>query len=260
MYDFNNLLKGFYMKKILAVLTIAVAAMAFASSSHAQIKVGAGYGLATHTEKYVTGNDSETEDPSNMSGFYVEAAYEWKFMSKNWGDLSLQPGITYSFYGETDDESDSIEGIVVSGKSSVREHYLNIPVLVNYSYDLVPGKVALSAYAGPVFSLGLASNAIIRVDAGDESLVTRTNLYNGNTSVKGTMNGEKINETTKGEGTDYGMFDLKLGVGVGATFLDKYEVRIAYNIGLLDRITDSGSEINSISRTNVLQIGVAYKF
>lgn len=247
------------MKKILSLIAIAAAALAFATNAHAQLKVGVGYGLETQISKLVVGDESE-KDSEGLSGFYVNASYNWDFLSKNWGTLSLQPGLTYSFYGDGDVDKESIADIETAAKESWREHYLDIPVLVNYSYDLMPGTLKLSAFAGPVFSLGLASTQIAKIQAGDDWTTTRLNMYNGNSTIKGTMNGEKMEETVKGDGTEYGMFDLKLGVGIAATIFDKFDVRLAYNIGMLDRMGGKSDNINSILHSNVLQVGVAYNF
>ena len=75
-------------------MATAVVAMAFAANASAQLSVGAGYGLASHTRITKTGNTTNTVDPLNMSGFYVNGTYEINFLSKNWGDLSVAPGLT----------------------------------------------------------------------------------------------------------------------------------------------------------------------
>lgn len=247
------------MKKILSLIAVAAATLAFATNSHAQLKVGVGYGLESQASKLVVGDEVE-RDSEGLSGFYVNASYNWDFLSKNWGTLSLQPGLTYSFYGDGDVDKKSIAGIETVAKESWREHYLDIPVLVNYSYDLMPGTLKLSAFAGPVFSLGLASAQIAKIQAGDDWTTTRLNMYNGSSTVKGSMNGEKMDETIKGDGTDYGMFDLKLGIGVAATVFDRFDVRVAYNIGLLNRMGSKTDDIKSSLHTNVFQVGVAYNF
>lgn len=54
--------------------------------------------------------------------------------------------------------------------------------------------------------------------------------------------------------------DLKLGIGVAATVFDRFDVRAAYNIGLLNRMGGKTDNIKSSLHTNVFQIGVAYNF
>ena len=41
--------------------------------------------------------------------------------------------------------------------SDRNEHYLDIPVNVKYGYDVLPSKLKIFAFAGPVFSFGLSS-------------------------------------------------------------------------------------------------------
>lgn len=246
------------MKKILSIVLMTVI---FAGSAYAQITVTAGYGLATHTAKIKSGSVTEKEDPLNMSGIYVGASYEFGLLSKSWGDLSINPGLTYSFYGKTiEAESEEISGVKITAKEARYDHNIDVPVNVKYSYNILPGKLKLSGYAGPVFSFGLAATQVSKATAGDDWGVERVNLYTGSVKTKSVVAGEKNSEKVKGEGTDYSMFDLKLGIGVSANLFETVDVYIGYNIGLLDRYTEPKSDVRAISHTNVLQVGVAYSF
>lgn len=246
------------MKKILSIVLMAVV---FAGSAYAQITVTAGYGLATHTAKMKSGGLTAKEDPLNMSGIYVGGSYEFGLLSKSWGDLSINPGLTYSFYGKTlKSESEEVSGVKITAREARYDHYIDLPVNVKYSYDVLPGKLKLSGYAGPVFSFGLAATQVSKATAGDDWGVERVNLYTGTVKTKSVVAGEKSTENVKGEGTDYSMFDLKLGIGVSANLFETVDVFVGYNFGLLDRYTEPKSDVRAISRTNVLQIGVAYSF
>jgi hypothetical protein len=90
----------------------------------------------------------------------------------------------------------------------------------------------------------------------------RVNGYNGKGTVKGEILGEKIDETLDEGDTGYSMFDLKLGVGIVATVIERIDVKVGFNIGLLNRTSkmkdDSGDKF--VSHTNVFQIGVGYNF
>ena len=107
------------MKKIYFILIAA--ALFLAVDANAQIGVGLGYNLLTTT----TTMADESEDDS-LNGFYLEATYDFNFLNKNWGSLGLQPGIRYTFGGET--EADEILG--VKTRASLAEHYLDVPVNV----------------------------------------------------------------------------------------------------------------------------------
>ena len=245
------------MKRFFVSFAAAVVAMAFAASANAQISVGAGFGHMTRTGKAVSGNISEKIDPVGLSGFYVNGNYTFSLLSKNWGELALQPGLTYQFGANVEREEEA----GIKGKRTISEHYLDIPVNVRYSYDIKPGTIKLHAYAGPVLSFGLASIEKAKVELEEGWLISKTNLYTGKYSIKSTD--KSMNETGKSdEASGYSFFDLKLGIGLGATIEDKYEVKIGYNFGLLNRT--AGMNVDSdnkfISRTHVLQIGVGYNF
>lgn len=248
------------MKKSLMISVAAIAAMVFAVNASAQISVGVGYGMASHNAKYRYENKWEKPDPTNMSGFWIAGTYDFNIMSASWGDLAVQPGLTYSFYGKLVESGIGAED-KSSRKESRRDHYLDLPVNVKYSYDLLPGTVKLHAYAGPVFSFGLSAKAIVKAkrESDDFYASYKVNLYNGNTVTKTNYKGEKNTDKTKGDGTDYSMFDLKLGLGIGATIMDLFDVRIGYNIGLLNRYTGEVKK-DQKQHTNVFYLGVAYNF
>jgi hypothetical protein len=214
------------MKKIYFI--IAAAAMFLAVDASAQIGVGLGYNLLTTTATMA----DESEDDS-LNGFYLEATYDFNFLNKNWGSLGLQPGVRYTFAGESD--SDEVAG--VKAKESFTEHYLDVPVNVKYSYEIIPTTLKAYAFAGPVFSLGLASN--LKAGAGDTSV--KTNNY---------------------KDTEYGRFDIKFGLGAGVTLAEKLNVKLGYNIGMLNRYT--GEQISKDykykTHTGVFYIGVGFNF
>ena len=245
------------MKRFFTVFALAVAAMAFAVGAKAQISVGAGYGLATHVLKAVAseGDVQETES-DGLNGFYINALYNFDFLSMNWGVLSLQSGLTYSYYGTSDSEDEEVLGVPTYYKTSFNEHYLDVPVNVKYSYDLLPGTLKLSAFAGPVFSFGLSSAEIDRVEMGDDWSKVVTNNYTGKVTTKTETAGKLSESTVEGNGTGYRMFDLKLGLGIAATVFDKLDVKLAYNIGLLDRYKADALRWH----TNVFTVGVAWNF
>ena len=214
------------MKKIYFI--IAAAALFFAVDANAQIGVGLGYNLLTTTATMA----DESEDDS-LNGFYLEATYDFNFLEKGWGSLGLQPGVRYTFAGESD--TDEVAG--VKAKESFTEHYLDVPVNVKYSYEIIPTTLKAYAFAGPVFSLGLASN--LKAGAGDTSV--KTNNY---------------------KDTEYGRFDIKFGLGAGVTLAEKLNVKLGYNIGMLNRYT--GEQISKDykykTHTGVFYIGVGFNF
>ena len=214
------------MKKI--YFLIAAAAMFLAVEANAQIGVGLGYNLLTTTATMA----DESEDDS-LNGFYLEATYDINFLNRNWASLGLQPGFRYPFAGESD--SDEVAGVKTN--ASFTEHYLDVPVNVKYSYEIIPTTLKAYAFAGPVFSLGLASN--LKAGAGDTSV--KTNNY---------------------KDTEYGRFDIKFGLGAGVTLAEKLNVKLGYNIGMLNRYT--GEQISKDykykTHTGVFYLGVGFNF
>lgn len=213
------------MKKIYFILVAA--AMFVAVDAKAQLGVGVGYNLLSTTISVADESES-----SSLNGFYVETAYNFNLLDEQWGTLGIQPGIRYTFAGES--EKAELYGVKV--RSSVAEHYLDIPVQVKYGYEVISSKLNINAFAGPIFSIGLAS---IAKSSTDDSVV-KANAYKDG---------------------DYGRFDLKLGIGVGVDLFEKLNVKVGYNFGLLNRYT--GEQIDEYKykiHTGVFYVGVGYNF
>lgn len=231
------------MKKIYFAL-IAFAAIFMTVDANAQLTVGAGYNHEVMTER--AGGDDESE---GLDGFYIEATYDWDFLEDYWGLLAIQPGLRFSYMGNS--ESEELMGVKM--RSSLNETYFDIPVHVKYSYPL--GDLKLSAFAGPVFSLGLSSSAKFTMKGDGEDYMTKVSLYTGKTVSKGDDGG--YDAELDGSATDYARFDLKLGVGVGASIADVISVKAGYNFGLLNRYT---GEYDYKIHTGVFYVGLGFSF
>ena len=204
-------------------LIIAAAIMFFAVEANAQIGVGVGYNMLNNVQKAL-----DEDESGALNGFYVEATYDINFLERSRGELGLQPGLRFSYAGNHESE----EALGVKAKASENETYLDIPVLVKYSYDL--DAVKLSAFAGPVLSCGLSSVAKVSV--------------NDNTTKASNYGDESV----------YGRFDVKLGLGIGAAFMDKFNAKLGYNVGLLNRYTGNLDDLTF--RTGVFYVGVGINF
>lgn len=195
------------MKKIISLIAAALVA----TSAFAQIEVGAGYTNSALSDKL--GNTTTTTE---LNGFYVGAGYTLNLTN----EINLTPGLYYNF----------LTGDAPVGDTWT-EHYLNVPVSFSYGYEVHP-EVKLFAYAGPTFSLGLASK------------------------IKGTLAGTTYT-TDMYDGTDYGKFDILAGGGIGAEFLGCYRFRIGYDYGLLNRYTGDNDE--TYHRKQIV-VGFSYAF
>ena len=213
------------MKKICFILVAAV--MFIAADAKAQLGVGVGYNLLNTTTTVA----DESEDDS-LNGFYVEATYGFNLLNERWGTLGIEPGVRYTFGAEAEQE----ELLGVKTRASLTEHYLDIPVHVKYGYEVLPSKLSVHAFAGPVFSVGLAST--LKATAGDTTV--KTNNY---------------------KESDYGRFDLKIGLGAGVTIAERVNVKVGYNFGLLNRYT--GEQVDGYkykSHTGVFYVGAGFNF
>lgn len=202
------------MKKIIFTLALAVAATA---SAFAQINVGAGY--LNNTAKSTLAGSSTT---TAMNGFYAGADYNVNLV----GGLGLDLGLYYGFL--TGKASQSL--IVTSAKSTTTEHYVAVPVMLNYGFDL--GAAKLFVFAGPTADLGLAAN--VKTEIANQSQTS--NLYGDNSS--------------------YGRFDVLIGGGVGVEFNDMVRLTVGYNYGLVDRYKSDNITLHN----SLLNAGVAFMF
>ena len=203
------------MKKIFATL-LAASMMLAGVNAFAQISVGAGYVNSTSTSK---AGDKKTSGDSN--GFYLGASYNIGIS----GGLGLAPGLYYEMLGASD------KGSLWAG--STTEHYVNVPVMVNYGLELMPD-CTLFFYAGPTLSCGVASNTKLKVGGDKVSASTSVNNYDNDS---------------------YGRFDVMLGGGVGFN-INRFQVKVGYNAGLLDR---NSTDAIKMHRSEV-HLGVGFCF
>ena len=211
------------MKKIYFIL-IAAVAMFFATEARAQIGVEVGYSLTDHAVKALV-----DEGVDMLDGFYLGVNYDMNFLENEKGAFGLQTAIRFSY--SIMQEVEQLLGIVT--RASLNESYLDLPVFAKYSYDL--RSLTLSAFAGPVFSCGLTSESKVSIN---DKLVSHLNNYE--------------------KDSVYGRFDLKIGLGIGATFNDRISAKVGYNIGMLNRYTGN---IDSASlRTGVFYAGMGFTF
>lgn len=209
------------MKKIILTLALVVAATSAAFAQIDGLTVGAGYLDNTIKTVYTSGSTTTTS-ARTLGGFYAGLSYDVLTLGPG---IIITPGLVFastSFKGEED---------LLGGVTSGNESYLAVPVNFSYKLDLVPGTLAIAPYAGPTFAYGLSSKSTYTL---------------GNTS----------NTTDNYDGTTYGKFDLMVGVGLAFDIVDMIRVSVGYNMGLLDRNSDSDYKVT----TSNINFGVAYLF
>lgn len=242
------------MKTKSIILAVAVACAAILSQeAKAQFRVGLGYSLGADKMKF-----DNTINKTKLHGFNIAASYNFNLLEDSWGNLGIEPGIMYNFVSEGTKDTEA--GITV--KESTNEHYLDIPVNVKYGYDIVPEIFGAYVFAGPVFSFGVASqtNFSISGKAGNNSFKGEAVIHNYSGKVTSSdLSGPFLDEINKqAQGTEYGWFDFKIGIGLGLKIVESIDIRLGYNFGLVNRYTGDTKGLKH--KTDLLYVGLGYNF
>ena len=130
------------MKKLFASVLVG-AMMLMGTNAFAQLSVGGGYINSTETSTYTVGNTS-TSSKADLNGFYVGGQYNIKLVK----GLGVAPGLYFSgLFGKRTDNY-----YITTGEAKFTELSINVPVNVNYTFEL--GRdFNLIAYAGPNFDM-----------------------------------------------------------------------------------------------------------
>ena len=204
------------MKKVLALVA---AVMLLGGTAMAQASFGVGY----MNPNYQGANDGET-----LTGFYAGLDYNIH-LSENFG---IAPGVYYSYQFKNTESTLA----TLTTKTAFTEHYIGVPVNLNYSFKLAPD-FALSIYAGPTFSYGVLSSTKIHA----------------NESITGINTDNTVNNY---DNDNYKPFDVLIGGGVAFDYAEMFRVNIGYNYGILDRNASDNASYNR----SYLHMGVAYLF
>lgn len=216
--------KQFKLKKMKKIATLLAAAMLLSgTSAFAQAYIGAGY--VNSSDRTTVGNNLST---TATNGFYAGVGYTLPLS----GGLSVTPGLTYMMLLSSGADSFGPLGL----KGDLQEHYLNIPVHLNYGAELAPG-VRGFVYAGPTVSLGLASSTKLTASIAGFSADKTFDNY--------------------ADGSDYGRADVMLGGGIGVDF-NSLRFTVGYDCGMLNRYTAGNT--NTTRHRNQLTAGVAFLF
>jgi hypothetical protein len=103
-----------------------------------------------------------------------------------------------------------------------KEHFINVPLMFNYNYPIA-SDVTLIGYAGPTLSFGVSCKDDNDIDYYDDYLK---------------------------------QFDVKLGIGFAAVFMDHFKVDVGYNWGLVNRYDGDAADMHH----KYVHLGVAYVF
>ena len=232
------------MKKIFTTLAVL---SAVAGSAFAQVSVGAGYLNSTSTTVVTKtngdGSTSKSSGSSNSMGFYVGGNYTFDLGS----GLSVNPGLYYSYLTSKDSDAAKL-GTIFNGNMDVtlNEHYISIPVDLNYGYQLTDG-FRIFAYAGPTFQYCVSSKTKVNGEAKIDIPILGINK---------TYKGGDVIDNINGDGATYKPFDVLVGGGIGCDIAKTIRVQGGYNYGLINR---SSADNTTLHRAG-WHVGVSYLF
>ena len=208
------------MKKIIS-FALAASLMLLGTQAFAQMSVNAGYLNST----LKTGNAS-----SNANGAFAGISFNIPLV----GDLGIAPGVYYSLIGSKSGDAASIFGVTFSDSSTFLEHAVNVPVYLNYGYDLT-FDTRFFVFGGPTLQYGLAS----------------TVKYDG--SVGGASGSRTYNNY---DNENFNRMNVYLGGGLGFK-ISALQITVGYDYGMMNQY--KGDNAPKCHRSN-LKIGVGFGF
>ena len=208
------------MKKVLFTL-LAATLMLLGTNAFAQMSVNAGYLNST----LKTGNSSE-----NANGAFAGVSFNIPIA----GGFGIAPGVYYSMIGSKSGDSATLFGVNISGSSSFIEHAVNVPVYLNYGYDLARD-TKIFLFGGPTLQYGLAS----------------TVKYDGSV---GTASGSRTYNNYDNE--NFNRMNVYLGGGMGFQ-ISALQITVGYDYGMMNQY--KGDNAASCHRSN-LKLGVGFAF
>ena len=232
------------MKKIFAIV-LGAALMLAGTNAFAQLSVGAGWLNSTETVKSGNSDPSKT----NLNGFYVGGQYNLPIVS----GLGVAPGLYVSGIFAKVNNSDSAYGVSGSTNASSREFDLNVPVNVNYAFE-IGRDFKVFVYAGPVFQLGIVSKASYEASLSAGGIGVSTGKYTTDNYSGKTYNA-KNEEVGQHDGGYQNPFNIYLGGGAGIQS-GAFQVIIGYDHSLLNFSKNS----NETASRSQIKLGVGYAF
>ena len=208
------------MKKFFTTL-LAASLMLLGTNAFAQMSVNAGYLNST----LKTGNNSD-----NANGAYAGVSFNIPVA----GGLGIAPGVYYSMIGSKSGDAATIFGVNISGSSTFTEHAINVPVYLNYGYDLARD-TKIFLFGGPTVQYGLAS----------------TVKYDGSV---GSASGSKTYSNYDNE--NFNRMNVYVGGGMGFQ-ISALQITVGYDYGMMNQY--KGDNAANCHRSN-LKLGVGFLF
>lgn len=209
------------MKKIFSIV-LAASLMLIGTQAFAQMSVNAGYLNSTESVK---GNSNSV----NSQGAFAGVSFNIPIS----GGLGIAPGVYYSMITNKSAAAGTVLGISLSGSSTFMEHALNVPVYVNYGFDISRDS-KFFVFGGPTAQYGLASTTKGEIGIGGSSADKTYNNY---------------------DSENYNRLNVYVGGGVGFQ-AGSFQVTAGYDYG----VTDLNKSDNVEAHRSNIKVGVGFLF
>jgi Outer membrane protein beta-barrel domain len=262
-------MKNFVQHTLAAALMLTVA-----SAAQAQITFGPKVGLNLSNVKVKLSDASKSAGAKEEDTKMKVGASFGVMMNARFGNLSIQPALTYSMNGykidEDINETTTNNGVVVTQKGTATGSYswgyVNVPINLIYTTG---GDQGFQVFVGPYVGLNLGG----KYDY--ESKVTSTTTVNGqqlasvssNVSGKGDIEGKsKVSESDAQKDDVLYLRTLDYGVNAGIGYLvNNFQIQAGYSLGLANLVPDYDGDTTSDSDKDkafnrVIQVTVGYHF
>lgn len=208
--------------KLMAILIALVCVNHLINAQETRFGINAGYSYTSFNYKStLLGIERKTNTPGH--GVLIGANLDYMFLD----NLGLNVGLNYNLTF-TSDETDNL-GLGTKYKTSY--HSLQLPVRLNFEYEIGSGLVLL-AYAGPKFTFDI--DAIHTVYINGNKFGDSESLYKDNDNLN--------------------RFNIMVGPGVGIRY-ENFVVKGGYDFGLLNRWKNSK---DYVAKFNQLYITIGY--
>lgn len=192
---------------------------------------------------------SESKDrDKGLDGLYVGVTKDFTLVRRT---LYFQTGAIYGYQNASNRFTSGGLKIV----SDRNEHYLDIPLRIKFSMDVMPNLRAF-VYAGPVMDFGLSSKLQYRTKLSDGEMGRYTyNYYNGKSKVSTIPDFAATTPQSV-----YRRFDIDMGFALGAEIYDIATVKIGFDWGLINKNKNRDVADYLVTHRNTFYLGLGVRF
>ena len=262
------------MKKILQPALMAVMLLGV-GAAQAQVTFGPKVGINYSSLKQTLSDDAKKPSNAKATDFNGKIGASFGIMANmRFGNLALQPAITYSMKGaKVDDErttTSTTSGITTSTKStqtgSFSLGYVDIPVNLVYTTG---GDNGFQVFVGPYVGLGLSGKYDFKdsytstTSGGGISLTSTVNTDGkGDIEFNGSPTDAEAEKAFNEKKVLFGGLDYGLNVGIGY-LINNIQIQAGYGLGLSNiepKYTDQKDSERGTLKNNVISLTAAYHF